>query len=233
MKKLIFALALTVAMMFPTHVKAQAREFVGASGVAAFDNYSAGVTAGVEYPFLKHFELDLKDTFSPITEHVALGTGRANSTAAGGFIWFSKSLGIHGEATDSMYDVTKVSKDANYAFGGLAYRTILGGMPARFTFEYSREFNNGISPNGVESSHFQGGDVGFTNVFGCTKHMCVRTTEDITFGRVLEQSNPRCDGTFGITGGNGPNGTCYRTGAISGGAMASIQFVFGKGRASF
>ena len=77
-----------------------------------------------------------------------------------------------------MYDVTKVSKDADYAFGGLAYRGIVGGLPARFTFDYIRQFNNGISPSGVETSHLQGGDVGFTAVFGCVKNMCIRTTED-------------------------------------------------------
>jgi hypothetical protein len=233
MKKLIFAVALAVAMMFPVHVHAQMREFVGASGVAAFDNYSAGITAGVEYPFLKHFELDLKDTFSPITEHVALGTGRANSTAAGGFVWLSKSLGIHGEATDSMYDVTKVSKDANYAYGGLGYRVTLGGLQSRFTFDYIQQFNNGIAPNGVETSHLKGGDAGVTVVLGCPKSMCVRLTEDLVFGRVLTQGNPQCDGTFGVTGGNGPNGSCPRGSALSGGTEGSIQFVFGKGRAGF
>ena len=68
-----------------------------------FDNYSAGVTGAIGDPFLKHFELDLKDTFSPIEEHVALGTGRANDTAAGGFIWVNSKFGFNGSATD--YDV--------------------------------------------------------------------------------------------------------------------------------
>ena len=231
MKKLIAILALFAATLFPNYANAQSRFIVGATGVAAFDNYSGGVTAGIEYPFLKHFELDLKDTFSPIEGHVALGTGRANNTTAGGFVWVNQKFGFNGQATDSMYDVTKVSKDGNYWFGGLALRTNLGGMPVRFTFDYVRQFNNGISPTGVETSHLQGGDIGFTNIFGCTKHMCVRTTEDLIFGAVREQGNQACDGSSPIVA---PNVYCGpRTLALSGGATASIQFVFGKGRAGF
>ncbi len=206
---------------------AQSKYIVGAAGQAAFDNYSAGVLAGVEVPFAKHFELDLKDTFSPIESHVALGTGRANNTSVGGYIWLNSKLGLNGAATDSMYDVTKVAKDANYAFGGFALRTVLGGLPSRFTFDYVRQFNNGISATGLETSHLQGGDVGFTAVFGCTQHFCVRTAEDLVFGRVLTQGNPQCDGAFG-----GPV-TCQRTSAMGGGVTGSIQFVFGKGKSSF
>ena len=232
MKKLIAVLALFAATLFPNYANAQSRFIVGASGVAAFDNYSGGVTAGIEYPFLKYFELHLTDTFSPIEGHVSLGTGRANNINVSGFVWVNQKFGFNGQIADSAYDVTKVSKDADYAFGGFTLRTNLGGMPARFTFDYVRQFNNGISPTGVETSHLQGADIGFTNIFGCTKHMCVRTTEDLIFGRVLTQGNPQCDGTFGITGGQN-GGPCYRTGAVSGGATASIQFVFGSGRGGF
>jgi hypothetical protein len=45
------------------------------------------------------------------------------------------------------------------------------------------------------------------------------------FGKVLGQSNPQCDGTFGITGG--PNGgPCYRTGLFGGGVTASVSLEF-------
>ena len=222
-------LFMLVAMLFTAPAHAQTRVLVGVAGAQAYDNSSVGVTASLEVPFLKRYELDLKDTFSPIESHVALGGGRANVTYAGGHIWLTNNWGLVGGAEDSMYDVTHVSKDADYAFGGLAWRGILGGAPTRFSFEYVRQFNNGIASTGVETSHLQGGDIGFTMRFGCIGVFCVRNSEDFTFGRVLTQGNPQCDGTFGITGG--PNGgSCPRTGAFGGGVTASIALEFPRRR---
>jgi len=216
-------------LLFAVPSYAQTRFFVGGQGADSFDNYSAGVSAGAEIPFLKHYEFDLKDTFSPVESHVSLGAGRANIIQAGGFIWLSKSFGFTGSAEDSMYDVTKVTKDADYARGGFAYRGIVGGLPARFTFQYIRQFNNGITPSGLESSHLQGGDIGYTMRFGCIGAVCVRNSENFVFGRVLTQGNPQCDGTYGVTGG--PNGgACPRTAAFGGGVTASVVLEFPRHR---
>lgn len=217
MRKLIVGMILTAALFLTSTVKAQTRYTVGVAGAQAFDNSSLGVSVAVEVPFAKHYELDLKDTFSPLESKVALGGGRANIASVGGYIWLSQSWGVTGHVEDSSYNVTKVSKDADYAFGGFAYRGIVGGLPARFTVSYIRQFNNGITPSGVESSHLQGGDIGFTVRFGCIGAVCVRNSEDFVFGRVLTQGNPQCDY---------PGGPCPRGSALGGGVTASIMLEF-------
>jgi hypothetical protein len=216
-------------MLFATTANAQTRFLTGVTGVQDFDNSSIGVTAGIEVPFAKHYELDLKDTFSPFESHVALGGGRANLATVGGFVWLSKSFGLTGHVDDSSYNVTKVTKDADYGFGGLAYRGILGGLPARFTLSYIRQFNNGITPTGLESSHLQGVDLGFTVRFGCLGDVCIRTSEDFTAGRVLTQGNPICDGSYPL-----PTGTtaCPRGIAIGGGVEGSLLIEFPRRRAT-
>lgn len=216
--------------MFAVSANAQTRILAGVTGAQEFDNSSLGATLALEVPFLKHYELDLKDTFSPLESHVALGGGRANIASAGGIVWISKSYGLTGRVEDSSYNVTKVTKDANYAFGGLAYRGVIGGLPARLTLTYIRQFNNGITPTGLESSHLQGVDFGYTVRFGCLGAVCIRQSADYVVGRILEQGNPRCDGTLGTTGGNGPNGTCPRTSAIGGGVNASVLVEFPRHR---
>lgn len=230
MRKFILGLILMLCtLLVPAHVSAQTRVLFGVEGGQSFDNSSVGVTAGLELPFAKHYELDLKDTFSPIESHVALGGGRANRTSAGGRIWFTEHWGVVGSAEDSMYDVTKVTKDGNYAFGGISYRGIVGGAPARFSFQYVRQFNNGITASGLESSHLQGLDFGYTMRFGCVGAFCIRTSEDFIAGRVLTQSNPQCDGTFGNTGGPG-GGPCPRGAAFGGGVTASLVLEFPRHR---
>jgi hypothetical protein len=210
-------------MMLPGHLHAQSRWLLGVEGGDTYDNYNFGVTGSAEIPFAKHFELDLKDTFSPIESHVALGQGRANITRAGGFIWLTKSWGLNGWAEDSMYDVTKVTKDADYASGGLTYRSLVGGMPARFSFNYIQQFNNGVT-NGLETSHLQGFDFGYTTRFGCVGIACVRMSADLQFGKVLTQGNPVCDGSFGGAI------TCPRGAAFGGGAQASVALEFPRHR---
>jgi hypothetical protein len=224
--RILVLLLLLVALLVPAHVGAQTRVLIGAAGGDSFDNYSFGVNAALEIPFAKHFELDLQDTFSPIEAHVALGSGRANAASVGGIAWFSKSFGINGQVQDSSYDVTKVSKDANYAGGGFIYRGIVGGAPTRFNLGYTRQIFNGISSSGLETSRLQGVDFGFTMRFGCVGAFCVRNSADFVFGAVKGQGNPVCDGTFGNTGGNGPNGTCPRSTLFGGGVSASIALEF-------
>lgn len=231
MKTILASLVLTV-MLFTANANAQTRVLAGVTGAQEFDNSSLGVTAALEIPFLKHYELDLKDTFSPFESHVALGGGRANIASVGGFVWFTKSFGLTGRVDDSSYNVTKVTKDADYAFGGLAYWTVLGGLPARFTLTYVGQFNNGVTPTGLESSHLQGIDFGYTVRFGCFGAICIRQSADYVVGRILEQGNPLCDGTLGTTGGNGPNGTCPRTSAIGGGVNASVLVEFPRRRST-
>lgn len=226
MKTILASLVLAVSM-FAVNTNAQTKVLLGATGVQEFDNSSVGVTAAVEIPFAKHFELDLHDTFSPFESHVSLGGGRANLASAGGFIWLTKSIGLTGKVEDSSYNVTKITKDGDYAFGGLAYRGIIGGLPARFTFSYVREFNNGITPTGLESPRLQGGDVGFTVRFGCVGSVCIRTSEDFIVGRVLTQGNPLCDGFYALPTGWSP---CPRTSAIGGGVQASVLLEFPRRR---
>jgi hypothetical protein len=228
MKNLITAVLL--ACLFVVPAKAQTRVLVGLGGAEAFDNSSLGVTASLEVPFAKRFELNLKDTFSPLESKVALGGGRANTARVSAIVWLTNSFGVTGAAEDSNYNVTKVTKDANYWFSGVVFRKVVGGLPARFSIQYIRQFNNGITPSGLESSHLQGGDLGYTMRFGCLGAVCVRTSEDIVFGRVLTQGNPICDGTYGVTGGNGPNGSCPRGTALGGGFTASITAEFPRHR---
>lgn len=230
MKKLFMLLGMFVPfVLFPARVSAQTRVLVGIEGADAFSNVSLGVVAGIEVPFAKRFELDLKDTFSPIEAHVALGRGRSNIISGVGLVWISKSWGLNGQVEYSSYNVTKASKGADYAFGGFTYRGMIGGAPTRLFFDYIHQFDNGISANGTETSRLQGGDIGFTMRFGCLKAFCVRTSEDFEFGGVKTQGNPQCDGTYGLTGG--PNGgPCPRTTAFSGGVTASVAIEFPRHR---
>lgn len=226
--RIIGLVVIFCALLFAGQANAQTRVLVGASGGDSFDNYSFGVQAGIEVPFAKHYELDLRDTFSPIESHVALGSGRANLASVGGIVWFTPSWGLNGQVEDSSYNVTKVTKDADYAFGGLSYRGMIGGAPTRLTFNYIRQFNNGVAPSGLESSHLQGFDFGFTMRFGCFGAFCVRNSEDFVFGRVLTQGNQACDGSLPIVAPNvycGPRGT-----AFGGGFTGSIVLEFPRHR---
>jgi hypothetical protein len=222
--RIVLVLALILALFIPTFSHAQTRVLVGVAGAQEFDNSSVGVLVGVEIPFAKHYELDLKDTFSPFESHVALGGGRANLASVGGNIWFTPSLGLTGRVEDSSYNVTKISKDGDYAFGGIIYRGIVGGLPARFALSYIREFNNGVSPTGLETPQLQGGDFGFTVRFGCIGAVCIRNSEDFVFGRVLTQGNPLCDGA------NGGPVTCQRGPALGGGVNVSVLLEFPRHR---
>lgn len=220
MKRFIVAALLVVSAICCSRIaNAQTRVLAGVSGGDSFNNYSFGVSGALEIPFAKHFELDLKDTFSPIEKHVALGTGRANISNAGGHIWLTKSFGVNGAAEYSTYNVTKVSKGAAYAFGGIIYRRILFGSPVRLSFDYIRQFNNGITKSGVESSHLQGASIKADVRMGCSGPVCFRLVEDFVMGKVFTQGNPQCDGSYGAV-------TCPRGSAFGGGFTGSFYLEF-------
>ncbi len=217
------------AQELDTQYDEQARVLVGSTLGSFFGNNAFGVTAGAEIPFARRYELDLGETYSPLESHVALGSGSANRTSVGGHFWLVKDFGLNGSAEYSSYSVTTASKGGDYAFIGVTWRTFAWGIPTRFSFDYVRQFNNGISANGTESAHLQGADFSLVARLGCSGLLCSRAEFDYQVGHVLTQSNPICDGTYGITGG--PNGgPCYRTGAWSGGASGSFVFEFPRHR---
>jgi hypothetical protein len=220
MKKLLLAIVL---LIFVPQIKAQ-DVFVGANGGGLYNNYFLNVTAGVELPYAKILETDIRDDFAPLESHTQLGHGWANigSLEQDGYI--TKSFGLSGKVEYSSYS-TKIVKASDYVFGGIVIRKMAWGAMTKFHFSYVREFNNGISANGTETSHLQGGDFFLQSEMGCSKKFCYRLEADFQAGRVLTQSNPVCDGTYGIIGG--PNGgPCYRTPAWGGGASMGFTMVF-------
>jgi hypothetical protein len=225
MKKLI-AVFVLLASMFTLQAKAQTRILVGAGGSIAWDNKSAGASFGLEVPFLKHYELDLKDTFSPFETHVALGGGYANLASVGGHIWLTNSFGLNGKVERTNYIVTQVSKVADYAFGGVTYRTVALGVPSRFSFDYIGQFNNGVTPSGIETSHLQGLAFIIENRLGCAGPFCFRLDNQNSFGRVLTQGNPYCDGSIGPK-------TCGNRGTgFGGGFSGGIYIEFPRRKAT-
>ena len=230
----IYATVLAACLIFTPVVHAQTRVLAGVNGGSSFGNLFVGPSVALEVPIAKRFELDLKDDFAPVEQHIQLGSGWANAVSAGGIIWLTKSVGLNAGAEYSQYHVS-ISKSGEYARGGLIVRKSYEGMPIRLTFDYVREFNNGIFPNavtGTESAHLQAGEFDLDMRVKCWGPACYRLKFGFMIGHVLTQSNPICDGTFGITGGNGPNGTCYRTGASSGSFTTSFSLEFPRRRAT-
>lgn len=203
----------------------QTRVLVGTMVGSSFGNYFFGLKGGIEIPFASRYELDSQETISPFERHVALGSGWANQVSAGGHLWLTKGFGLNFSAEYSNYSVTTVRKGGEFVFGGVTWRKIAWGVPARFSLNYIREFNNGISANGTESARLQGGEFLMVARMGCSGFVCSRVEFDFQAGHVLTQGNPICDGTYGITGG--PNGgPCFRTGAWSGGATMGFILEF-------
>lgn len=206
------------------------RALVGANMGDSFGNLFFGPSVALEWPITRHFELDLKDNFSPIEQHIALGNGWANQVYAGGIGWITKSVGVNGNVEYSNYRVS-ISKHATYANGGVTFRTARPGIPMRFTFDYVRQFNNGIDATGTESAHLNAGDFNLDMRVACHLNFCFRLSFDFKIGHVLTQSNPQCDGTFGVTGG--PNGgPCPRTGASSGAFSSILSMEFPRRKAT-
>lgn len=223
MKKLILMIAL-----FSVAAHAQSTHFlIGPTGGYVFDNTSIGIESGIELPLGNHFELDDYGVFNPVEFKTVLGRGYSYTIESGAIIWVNKTSGFEGDLSVGGYSVTKAAKNAIYAYGGYVYRHNMFGMPTRFSFDYMRQIRNGISLNGTETNHVQGGVVSFDTLFGCLKHECVRTKFTWYTAHILNQSDPICDGTFG----NGsqakpPMGPCPRTGDIGGGFSFSLMFEF-------
>ena len=93
-------------------------------------------------------------------------------------------------------------------------------MPYRLTFDYIREFNNGIAKDGTESSHLQGGDFTLDFRLGCARLFCYRTLFNFEVGTVLQQGNQMCDGSFGGVV------TCPRTRSTAAAFTASVLLEF-------
>jgi hypothetical protein len=217
----LLALSLLLLAAIPTF--GQTRVLVGVDTGSSFGNLYLGPVVGLEVPVTKHFELDLKDSFSPLEQHIALGSGWANTAKAGGVVWISNSLGVNGSADYSNYHVS-ISKHAEYAFGGLTYRKSFQYMPVRLSWNYVREFNNGIDVSGTESSRLQAGEFNLDMRMKCAGPMCYRVAFDFMVGHVLTQGNPQCDGTF-----SSPI-TCIRRGASAGAFSGSLSMEFPRRR---
>jgi hypothetical protein len=207
-----------------------ARFLIGAQTGSSFGNLFAGILAGVELPVTRHLELDLHDTFSPVEQHVPYGNGTANQVIGGGIVWINRSVGLNGQMEYSSYRVAGLSKAGDYVLTGITLRKTANAMPLRLSFDYLREVNNGIS-QGTESPRLQGGQFNLDMRVACHLAFCVRVQFDFKVGRVLQQSNPVCDGTYGITGGPG-GGPCYRTAASSGAFTGAVLFEFPRRRAT-
>jgi hypothetical protein len=235
---------LALLLLLATPAFAQTRVMVGATGGGSFGSLFLGPTVEVEVPMLKHtaydflldhatiynrFELDLLDTFSPLEEHIALGSGFANQVRATPILWLTHAFGLNGAVESSAYHVTKVGKSAEYVFGGVSLRTVHTGTPMRFQFNYFREFNDGVTKAGVETSHLTGGEFRWEIRMGCKGAECFRTTLATTVGHLLEQGNPRCDGSYP---GQHCLPPCPRIGTVSGGAEMGFLVEFPRRRAT-
>jgi hypothetical protein len=200
------------------------RALVGANMGSSFGNLFFGPSVALEWPITRHFELDLKDNFSPIEQHIALGNGWANQVYAGGIGWITQSVGVNGNVEYSNYKVS-ISKHAEYAAGGITYRTAKPGIPMRFTFDYLTQLQNGIDATGTESAHLKAGQFNLDMRVACHLNFCFRLSFDFKIGHVLTQGNPQCDGTYGPT-------TCPRSGASSGAFSSILSMEFPRRRAT-
>ena len=201
---------LVLALLVSPVLHAQVRVLAGATGGSSLGNLSLGPAVGLEVPFGGRLELDLSDTFSPFESHVALGHGWADVASAGGHVWLTPGFGLNGSFEHSEYHVTGASKGYEYALGGVTWRRKAWGAPARLSLDYLRELHDGISADGTETDHVQGGEFTLEARLGCSGPLCVRMTSQFGAARVLTQSNPQCDGSFG-----GPV-TCPRPGVWAG-----------------
>jgi hypothetical protein len=211
--------------LFAVPASAQTRILAGASGGELYNNASIGLTAGIEQPITKHFEADLYETFSPIEWKGGIGHGVANNVQVGGIAWLTNSLGATGNIQHAQYWITPLQKSAWYAEAGPIIRLQAFGTPSRFSVLYEQQIKNGISDAGIETSHLHGVAVVLDSRLVCATRFCVRMRDEWEAGAVLQQGNPRCDGSLGLTGGfNG--GPCPRARTISGGFFISLSLEF-------
>ncbi len=229
MRKYLIAVALLLASVFPVKVGAQTRVYVGVEGESNFGNYGLGPVGSVEVPLGKYFEADAGGFVEPLYSHIQIGTGYNYSLSTSGIGWFTNNWGLYGGLDDVAYAANTVSKNEPHVFGGFVYRGIISTFPSRFFFGYTREIQNGISSNGIESNHLSAFNVDYQIRVGCKGATCFRLDFNNYVGWTLSQSNPICDGTFGVTGG--PNGgPCPRQKELSGGTSFGFTFEFPRRR---
>lgn len=171
----------------------QTRLLVGTNAGSSFGNLFASFGARIEQPIGKRFELDASDFYAPFEQHIALGNGWANVASGGGIVWLGRNWGMNGNLSLSQYHV-QIAKHAPYLLAGISLRRSLQSLPLRLTFDYVRELSNGVSSNGTESSHLQGGEFNLDVRIKCAGPLCWRLAFDFQVGRVAQQSNPACDG---------------------------------------
>jgi hypothetical protein len=199
---------------------------IGASGGQAFGNLSLGSTVEIEVPIARHFEMDARDTFSPLEEHVRLGNGYDNVATIEPVIWLTRGFGLDTRVDWSQYRVTKVSKHSAYVFAGIATRGLWYGSPARMSLDYFREARNGIYGHGIETSHLQGGSLYLEAQVWCSRRFCSYTTLEMSIGGLLEQGNPVCDGSGVANPQRLP--ACPRTRNVSGSGIMGFLVELGR-----
>lgn len=198
------------------------RFVIGLDGGYAFNNTTIGIVAGAEIPVGRHFEVDSFGYFYPYESKAVYGSGYLYNMKAGPVVWINRTSGFEGLFEKGGYSVTKVSKGADYVFAGYVYKHMMLDFPTRFHFDYFQQVFNGIDHAGVETNHLTGGAFTFDTLLGCSKHFCVRSAFTWLTGRVLEQGNPYCDGTY-----SGCPNIIKRNSDIGGGFDWSLMFQFG------
>ena len=221
MKSTLLILSLLLCASAP--LRAQSRILAGVAGGSEFGNDNLGVAVSAELPFAHRFEADIKDVFSPLENHAGYGHGTANVARAGGIAWITNNVGITGSAEYSDYHVTTLAKGAYYSRFGPIVRFVVAGMPSRVSVSYARQFHDGITPAGVESSHLQGAVFSITTRMGCAGNLCFRVTGELVGATFLQQGNPICDGSRGAV-------TCPRQSATGGGGQVLFQVEFPRYR---
>lgn len=192
---------------------------VGGAGGYSFSNYFVGpeVTASVD---VHRVRLGAYAELDPFLSHTALGRGYGFTARPEAWLYLGRSWSLYGALDTAGYRAGEVHKTQFYARAGLTLNSTFMGDPARYTFAYVREVHNGLLYGGTESSHLQAGL--FRYEWPITRR--VRLWQEIVAGGVLEQGNPKCDGTCG------PKVTCPRRWTMSGGTTTGVEFVFGKTR---
>jgi hypothetical protein len=199
--------------------RAQSRLLLGGVGGSQFGNDSGGILALAELPFRHRYELDLKDTFSPLENHIGYGHGTANTVRVVGNIWVSRHFGVSAGGEFSEYHVAQLAKGAYYALAGPLLRLNVGGIPMRIGVSYFGQFHNGTNAVGVETNKMQGAMFSLTARMGCAGAVCFRLGEELVGAYFLQQGNPVCDTT-----------TCPRQGATGGGAQVYFAVEFPRRR---
>lgn len=201
----------------------KARFLFGFDGGYAFNNTTVGVVAGTEVPFGRHLEVDSFGYFYPYESKAVYGKGYLYNVKAGPLVWINQTSGVEGLFEKGGYTVTKVSKGADYVFAGYVYKHTMLGLPTRFHFDYFRQVLGKINPKTlVEPNDVTGGSFTFDTLMGCTKAFCVRSAFTWLTGRVVEQGNPYCDGTY-----SGCPNVIKRNTDVGGGFEWNVTFQLG------